>query len=730
MCTVGAGSAGCVLANRLTADGSARVLLLEAGGLEDEAAQVPFFSPLLQRTVADWDYASEPQSDASYGYDDNINRYPRGKVLGGSSSINHLISARGNKRDYDTWKSEYGAVGWSYDDVLPFFKDIESSDLGYDDEYHGFSGEVPVSFPTYHTLASDVFLQAGEEIGYKQGDYNGENQNSLLQLLQLLHLLQARILETKATIKRLANDIFAQRRLENQLPIEFHSVLLHANSTAAATREKRLDPPEHALLSCGLKYNIGTRPNVGQLTCAVEQAVRLVEPSLREEARSRAIGVISKVARTNPTTLPATRKRLQENEDIVILPADKGNATVILDRVDYVNKINELLQDTSTNAKLARDPTKKVESELQKLLTEVFKFVSPERKNVYYSLLCQNGSAPALYGLPKIHKPDVPVRPIVDYTCSPLYELSGYLHRVLRPLVELTPTFVKDSAHFIELIRSTCIGDDEVMISFEVLFEGSTAIGVEYNRYIGSRTVRAKREVILSAGAIGSAQLLMLSGIGPRLDLEALQMYDGLYKRKRGEYVFQVVPVLLRPESTGFLKLRNADPKEYPIIDPKFLSTDADRDTIVEEFPSKHHGRNNLKKWGCRAASPAATVKLREGVRLAVQTLSTEAMKKANVSLWQTAVPGCEDTGPVWSDSYLHCFVRQTSQSGWHPCCTAPMGAHPEAVLDARLRVRGNISRLRVVDASSMPSLISGNLNFPIMMMGNKAAVMIIEENA
>nr|XP_054924765.1 uncharacterized protein LOC129383853 [Dermacentor andersoni] len=250
-----------------------------------------------------------------------------------------------------------------------------------------------------------------------------------------------------------------------------------------ATGDRKLDPAEHALHSRGLKYNIGTRPNVGQLTCAVEQAVRLVEPSLRDEARSRAIGVVSKVARTNPTTLPAAEtsalKRLQENENIVILAADKGNATVVLDRVDYINKINGLLMDTSTYAKLAKDPTKKVESELQKLLTEVFKFVPPERKNLYYRLLCHNGSAPALYGLPKIHKPDVPVRPIVDYTRSPLYELSGYLHRILRPLAGLTPTFVKDSAHFIELISSTCIDDDEVMISFDVksMF---TCVPIEY----------------------------------------------------------------------------------------------------------------------------------------------------------------------------------------------------------------------------------------------------------
>nr|XP_054932447.1 ecdysone oxidase-like [Dermacentor andersoni] len=129
---VGAGSAGCVLANRLTADGTASVLLLEAGGLEDAAAQVPFFSVILQGTDLDWDYSSERQHNASLSVDDQINRMPRGKVLGGSSSINHVIFARGNRKDFDAWASEYGADGWSYDDVLPDFISIETSYLGID----------------------------------------------------------------------------------------------------------------------------------------------------------------------------------------------------------------------------------------------------------------------------------------------------------------------------------------------------------------------------------------------------------------------------------------------------------------------------------------------------------------------------------------------------------------------------------------------------------------------
>ncbi|KAK8769327.1 hypothetical protein V5799_014208 [Amblyomma americanum] len=177
------------------------------------------------------------------------------------------------------------------------------------------------------------------------------------------------------------------------------------------------------------------------------------------------------------------------------------------------------------------------------------------------------------------------------------------------------------------------------------------------------------------------------------------QMFDGYYKPKRGQHVLMIVPVLLRPNSSGYIRLKSTDADEYPIIQPRFLSESSDLDTLVE------------------------------GSKIALKTLQSEAMKRANVTVWDIPLPACESSGPLWSDSYLRCFVRQTSMSGWHPCCTAPMGTHPQAVLDARLRVLGGVENLRVVDASSMPYLPSGNLNFPAMMMGHKAAAMIIEDN-
>src|SRR5262245_46428185 len=120
---VGAGSAGCVLAARLTEDPSVRVVVVEAGAADTAPEiHVPAAYPTLFKTQYDWDYASDPEP----GLGGRIIYLPRGKVLGGSSSMNAMIYARGNRKDYDDWARE-GAVGWSYDELLPYFIRAEAN---------------------------------------------------------------------------------------------------------------------------------------------------------------------------------------------------------------------------------------------------------------------------------------------------------------------------------------------------------------------------------------------------------------------------------------------------------------------------------------------------------------------------------------------------------------------------------------------------------------------------
>ncbi|XP_049269953.1 4-pyridoxate dehydrogenase-like [Rhipicephalus sanguineus] len=549
---VGAGSAGCALAKRLTADGMSSVLLLEAGGLEGAAVQVPFLSAILQRSSIDWDYTSEPQHNASLSAENQINRFPRGKVFGGSSSINHLIYARGNRKDYDKWASHYGAEGWSYDDVLPDFLSIETSYLGIDNGYHGDSGEVPVSFPSSRTKVSDLFLEAGRELGYGNGDYNGPNQTSFSRVQNNVKKGE-RWSSSKAFIP---DDVRRRKNIDVALYAHVTKVIFEGTTAVGVEYKRHLGT-----------HKVRARKEVILCAGAIGSAQLLMLSGVgpREHLESLGISVIAD------------------------LPVGEN-------LYDHVT-VNGIAATSAENIQLD--------------------YYSPSALFKY----ARFGSGPLshAYGVE-----------CVAFLSTPGADPT--LPNIQFLLVNLNPTTIEAG-------------------------------------YI--------------AGQIGVSEI-----------------YEKYYKKNQGQNAFMVVPILLHPKSSGFIQLKSTNPAEYPIIDPKFLTNAADLDTLVE------------------------------GSKIAVQALTTQAMRNGNVTIWDIALPACESAGPMWSDPYLRCFVQHTSLSGWHPCCTAPMGKHPQAVLDARLRVRGGVKNLRVVDASSMPYLPAGNLNAPLMMMGHRAAAMIIEDNA
>ena len=171
---IGAGSAGCVLANRLTADGKTRVLLLEAGGKDNSIlVKMPagVGSLIKDKGAYNWGFwtEAEPHLDGRKLW------WPRGKGWGGSSSINGMIYIRGHARDYDQWR-QMGLSGWSYGEVLPYFKRSETLEGGGDD-YHGSDGPLYVSKASTPNPIFSSFIKAGADAGYKvTSDFNGYQQ--------------------------------------------------------------------------------------------------------------------------------------------------------------------------------------------------------------------------------------------------------------------------------------------------------------------------------------------------------------------------------------------------------------------------------------------------------------------------------------------------------------------------------------------------------------------------
>ncbi|XP_023214414.1 glucose dehydrogenase [FAD, quinone]-like, partial [Centruroides sculpturatus] len=171
---VGAGTAGSVLANRLSEPPHITVLVLEAGDVAPVNSEVPLYPLNLALTNYSWQFKSVPSKTIAQGLKNRQLLTVEGKALGGTTVLNYNLFVRGNRRDYDNW-ARHGAIGWDWKSVYPYFLKLENN-REYCNVYHGVGGNVIVQTPPFHAPITKGYLEAAIEIGYTLGDFNAKNQ--------------------------------------------------------------------------------------------------------------------------------------------------------------------------------------------------------------------------------------------------------------------------------------------------------------------------------------------------------------------------------------------------------------------------------------------------------------------------------------------------------------------------------------------------------------------------
>lgn len=522
---VGAGSAGCVLANRLSADERNQVLLLEAGGRDSNPwIHIPVgYFKTLHNPKLDWCYRTEPDEKVA----GREIQWPRGKVLGGSSSLNGLLYVRGQREDYDRW-AELGNEGWSFDEVLPYFKKSEDQERGAS-AYHGVGGPLKVSDLRLRRPIADHFIKAAQEIGIPYNDdYNGASQEGVGYFQQTAH---------KGFRWSTAKGFLRPAMRRSNLRVE-----THAQTLRILFEGKR---------AVGVEYLQGGERRVARARCEIVLAAGAIgSPQILQNSGVGPVEVLQRAGVPVLHALPGVGRNLQDHL-----------------QVRLVFKTRERTLNDEVNS-----PIQKLWIGLQYMLSRT-------------GPLTLAASQVAIFtrSSPEVERPDIQFH--------------------MQPLSADKPG---EGAHpFSAFTSSVC---------------------------------------------------------------------------------------QLRPWSRGHIEIRSADPLAYPAIHANYLGDERDHAVVIG------------------------------GVKVARRIAEAPALKPHIISEF---VPGAQ----YQSDAELLDAARRYSQSIYHPAGTCKMGTDEEAVVDARLRVRGLIG-LRVADASIMPELVSGNTNAPVIMIGEKAADMMLADRS
>jgi hypothetical protein len=241
-------------------------------------------------------------------------------------------------------------------------------------------------------------------------------------------------------------------------------VINHSNRT--------LSDSEYKVLSRGLKFAVTPRelPTWDIITSTEQACYQIKDSKVAQSLRSEVVKALKSARPPRSNISKEERlalKSLREDKNIEILPADKGCATVILDKSEYTTKMNSLVKDEATYKPLKKDPTDKYRAKLVKIINQ-WKNEDTISENLAKYLKSQGGVPPRVYGTPKIHKPSVPLRPIVSSLGSVTYNVAKYLARALSPLVGKTEHYVKDSQDFVKKIKDLEVPPGQKLISYDV----------------------------------------------------------------------------------------------------------------------------------------------------------------------------------------------------------------------------------------------------------------------
>ncbi|CAH8600980.1 unnamed protein product [Schistosoma rodhaini] len=244
----------------------------------------------------------------------------------------------------------------------------------------------------------------------------------------------------------------------------------NTNNSVVNLSKQPLTNTEEQLLRKGLNYNTSDAPKLA-FYAALESSLKTsgISEETQHEIRQSIIPLTQRMKGNNQLTSQeqTALKKLRTRKDIVIVPADKGRTTVIMDKEEYIKKAEEILEDKSTYKPMDINPVKKLDNRISKTLNKLVK-AGEITKQDQWRMKSNEPVLPRFYGRPKIHKPNIPLRPIVALPGTPTYNLSREISRILKHLVDSSNHSIKSATQFLDQIRNIQINDDELMISFDV----------------------------------------------------------------------------------------------------------------------------------------------------------------------------------------------------------------------------------------------------------------------